>query len=46
MSVNDAYQFGIFFGAIAAGIITGTIPAVFGAIKGKVGLAIGGFLPA
>ena len=31
------------FGALIAGAAIGAIPAICGAIKGKIGLAIGGF---
>lgn len=34
---------GVWLGALFAGIITGAIPAILGAIKNKIGLAIGGF---
>lgn len=33
----------VLLGALFAGIITGAIPAICGAVKNKIGLAIGGF---
>lgn len=33
----------VFFGALVSGLIIGAIPAVSGAVKGKLGLGIGGF---
>lgn len=39
----DAYVSGAMIGAIIAGSIIGAIPAICGAVKGKIGLAIGGF---
>jgi hypothetical protein len=31
-------------GALFAGVIVGAVPAICGAVKGKIGLAIGGFV--
>lgn len=39
----DAYTFGAIIGSLTAGALIGAIPAVCGAIKHKIGLAIGGF---
>ena len=39
----DAYVFGAIVGSILSGAIIGAIPAVCGAIKHKIGLAISGF---
>ena len=39
----DAYTLGAIIGAILSGAIVGAIPAICGAIKHKIGLAIGGF---
>ena len=33
----------VWLGALIAGLIIGAIPAISGAVKGKIGLAIGGF---
>lgn len=33
----------VFLGALIAGLLVGIIPAICGAIKQKIGLAIGGF---
>ena len=33
----------VFLGALIAGLLVGMIPAICGAIKQKIGLAIGGF---
>lgn len=39
----DAYSFGVIIGALITGAIIGAIPAICGAIKGKIHLAIIGF---
>ena len=39
----DAYTFGVIIGSIFSGSIIGAVPAICGAIKHKIGLAIGGF---
>ena len=39
----NAYMTGVIFGALIVGIVIGAIPAITGAIKGKIGLALGGF---
>ncbi|MBQ5782670.1 MAG: hypothetical protein IIV99_04705 [Oscillospiraceae bacterium] len=39
----DAYVISAIFGSLIAGAIVGAVPAVCGAIKQKLGLAIGGF---
>lgn len=39
----DAYTLGTIIGSILSGAIIGAIPAICGAIKHKIGLAIGGF---
>ena len=43
MDNTTAYVFGAIIGSILSGAIVGAIPAICGAIKHKVGLAIGGF---
>ena len=40
----DAFTFGAIIGSIISGAIIGAVPAICGAIKHKIGLAIGGFL--
>jgi len=39
----DDFTFGAIIGTVIAGALVGGIPAITGAIKGKIGLAIGGF---
>ena len=39
----DAYTFGAIIGSIITGTIIGAIPAICGAIKGKIKLAVIGF---
>ena len=39
----DAYTLGLIIGSLITGALIGAIPAICGAIKQKVGLAIGGF---
>lgn len=39
----DAYTFGVIIGSLFTGSILGAIPAICGAIKGKIQLAIIGF---
>ena len=39
----DAYTLGIIIGSLIAGAIIGAIPAICGAVKGKIGLSIIGF---
>ena len=39
----DAFTLGAIIGSIISGAIIGAIPAICGAIKHKIGLAIGGF---
>ena len=39
----DAYNFGVLIGSLLFGSLIGAIPAICGAIKQKVGFAIGGF---
>ena len=39
----DAYTLGRIIGSLLAGILIGAIPAICGAVKQKIGLAIGGF---
>ena len=39
----DAFVFGAIIGSLLSGAIVGAIPAICGAVKHKVGLAIGGF---
>lgn len=39
----DAFTFGAIIGSLITGALIGTIPAICGAIKQKIGLAIGGF---
>lgn len=43
MDNTTAYMFGAIIGSILSGALVGAIPAICGAIKHKVGLAIGGF---
>lgn len=43
MDNTTAYMFGAIIGSILSGELVGAIPAICGAIKHKVGLAIGGF---
>ena len=43
MDNTIAFIFGAIIGSIISGAIVGAIPAICGAIKHKVGLAIGGF---
>ncbi len=39
----DSFMFGAIIGSIISGAIVGAIPAICGAIKHKIGLAVGGF---
>ena len=39
----DAFTFGAIIGSILSGAAVGAVPAICGAIKHKIGLAIGGF---
>ena len=39
----DAFTLGTIIGSIFSGAIVGAVPAICGAIKHKIGLAIGGF---
>lgn len=39
----DAYTLGAIIGSLVTGALIGAIPAICGAIKQKIGLAIGGF---
>ena len=39
----DAYSLGVILGALFMGAAIGAVPAICGAVKGKIGLAIGGF---
>ncbi len=39
----DAFAFGAIIGSILSGAAVGAVPAICGAIKQKIGLAIGGF---
>ena len=39
----DAFTFGAIIGSIISGAAVGAVPAICGAIKHKLGLAIGGF---
>lgn len=39
----DAFTFGAIIGSILSGVAVGAVPAICGAIKHKLGLAIGGF---
>ena len=39
----NAFVFGAIIGSIISGAIVGAIPAICGAIKRKIGLAVGGF---
>lgn len=41
--IMDAYILGVIIGAIFSGALVGAVPAICGAIKHKIGLAIGGF---
>ncbi len=43
MDSSSAYMFGAIIGSLAMGAIIGAIPAIAGAVKQKIGLAIGGF---
>jgi len=40
----DTFTFSTIIGSIISGAIVGAIPAICGAIKHKIGLAIGGFI--
>lgn len=40
----DGFAFGAVIGSIISGAVIGAIPAICGAIKHKIGLAIGGFV--
>ena len=39
----DAFAIGAILGSIISGALVGAVPAICGAIKRKIGLAIGGF---
>ena len=39
----DSFTFGAIIGSILSGAVIGAIPAICGAIKHKIGLAVGGF---
>ena len=39
----DAFTLGTIIGSIISGAVVGAIPAICGAVKHKIGLAIGGF---
>ena len=39
----DAFTLGAIIGSILSGALVGAVPAICGAIKHKIGLAIGGF---
>ena len=39
----DSFTFGAIIGSILSGAVVGAVPAICGAIKHKIGLAIGGF---
>lgn len=39
----DAYTIGAIIGSVLSGALIGAIPAICGAIKHKIGLAVGGF---
>lgn len=39
----DAYTLGAIIGSILSGALVGAVPAICGAVKHKIGLAIGGF---
>ncbi len=39
----SAFAFGAIIGSLLSGAIVGAIPAICGAVKHKIGLAIGGF---
>ena len=43
MDFSEAYAFGAIIGSLLTGIAIGAVPAICGAIKRKIGLAIGGF---
>ena len=43
VNIMDANVFAAIFGALLVGALIGAIPAICGAIKHKIGLAIGGF---
>ena len=39
----DAFAMGAILGSLITGAVVGAIPAICGGIKGKIGLAVGGF---
>lgn len=39
----EGYALGVIVGSIIGGAIVGAVPAICGAVKNKIGLAIGGF---
>ena len=39
----DPYFLGVIIGSLISGAIVGAIPAIAGSVKGKIGLALGGF---
>ncbi len=39
----EAFVFGAIIGSLISGAVVGAVPAVCGAIKQKIGLAVGGF---
>lgn len=39
----DTFAFGAIIGSILSGAVIGAVPAICGAIKHKIGLAVGGF---
>ncbi len=39
----DAFTFGAIIGSLISGAIVGAVPAICGAVKQKIGLAVGGF---
>lgn len=41
--MNSAALLSAMIGAIVGGVIVGAVPAICGAVKQKIGLAIGGF---
>ena len=41
--MDDVYLFSAFIGAALVGLTLGAVPAICGAIKRKLGLALGGF---
>ena len=43
MKIMESEYLPALFGALISGLIIGAIPAIAGAIKGRLGLAIGGF---